>query len=452
MTEVRDTVKRARSRAAGGEGVSFETPSGSLVLLEESHDLPLVDFEISFRTGSVFDPEGKTGLTRLMGRMLRMGTSRLDGNAVEETIARLGGRLTIETAPSFMRLHGTVIKRNVDPFVELIAALLTKPAFRAHDVSHVKRETLADIEGALDNDRALAARALRRRLFSEHPYGRPVIGHRSDVRSIRRTDVARHYEEHFVGSNLIFGAAGDLTRYELEGLVERHFSSLPGGKAPKRKVPAPKRPKGRRLIIVDKPDRTQTQTFVGTSGSKVTDPDVDALSVANTAFGGTFTARLMNEVRSKRGWSYGAYSRLGQDRQRDAWYMWTFPAAKDVAACLSLELELLEGFVGGKLTGKEVQFAKNFLANSHCFDVDTAAKRLDARVDCEVYGLPRDHYRHTVKRVRGVKLADAREAVKRRLSSKDLVITVTATAKDVRDELEKLPGLRSVEVVPYDRD
>ncbi len=318
------------------DGLQMRTPRGTLVLLEESHDLPLVDFEVTVRTGSVHDPVGREGLARLAARMIRMGTAKIDGPTVEDTIARLGARLTVETSTSFVRFYASVIKRNVEPFVALLSKLVRRPAFRAADLAQVKRETVADIVASRDSDRTLAGRYFRAFLFGDHPYGRPVVGTRASVRAIQRADVMRHYRAHFVASNMVIGAAGDVDKGELSDLVSRYFADLPEGTAPRDRVPAPKMPRGRRVLIVDKPERTQTQIFIGSLGARAHDSDIYPLVVANTAFGGTFTARLMREVRSKRGWSYGASSRIGQDRQRDAWYMWTFPGVRDAVACAEL--------------------------------------------------------------------------------------------------------------------
>lgn len=444
--------RRPHHRQASGDGVQFRTSDGLLVLLEPSRELPLVDLSVTFRTGSVHDPEGLEGLTRMFGRMVRMGTPELDGNTVEETIAKLGGRLGVETSTSYVRFHGTVIKRNLQPFAALMSCLLRRPAFRVSDLAFVKRETRADIVAARDNDRALASRNFRRFLFRGHAYGRPVVGLRRSIRAIRCEDVRTQYARHFVAPNLILGASGDITEAELLTLVDEHFSDLPRGRAPKIRVPAPARPRGRHVLIVDKPERTQTQLYIGTLGARVNDVDLYPMLVANTAFGGTFTARLMYEVRSQRGWSYGAYSRLGQDRQRDAWTMWTFPAARDLAACARLQLDMLDDFVKEGISRRELRFAKKFLVNSHCFDIDTSAKRLEARIDNALFDLPTDHHLQYVRAVRGVKLDAANAAVKKRISRKHLAICVVATAQEVRAELEALPGVESVEVIRYDRD
>lgn len=430
----------------------FETPEGAQVLLEESHQLPLVDVELVLRTGTLHDPPGREGLTRLTWLLARAGTRRMRRTQVEDAIAELGASLSVEAGTSYVRFHGMVIRRNLEPFMALLASLVRQPAFRAKDLAHLKRETLSDLVALRDNDRALGGRFYRQFLFGPHPYGRPVSGTPRSIKAIRRDDVVQHHQAHLTAGNLLLGVAGDVTRSDLETMLGAHFTGLPRHRPPADRVGAPKVPRGRRVLIVDKPERTQTQLYIGTLGSRAKDTDLDALTVANQAFGGTFTARLMNEVRSKRGWSYGAYSRLGQDRQRDAWSMWTFPAAKDAAACAALELDLLEDLAHRGLTAAEIRFAKKNLVNGHCFEVDTAAKRLEARMDDAIYGLPADHWKRFTQRVRAVKRADANAAVERRLSPRDLAIVVVATAEDVRPAFEDLPGVTSLDVVPYTQD
>lgn len=440
------------SRARNGRGgVCFDTADGLRVLLEESHDLPLVDFQLVLRTGSTHDPEGKEGLTRLAWRLVRMGTKKLRGPEVDEAIARLGGRIAIEVSTSYVSVHAGVIRRNLEPFFALVMDLVRRPAFRAADLTQVRREAIAELEATRDHDRSLAARGFRRFLFEGHPYGRPVSGNEKTLRSIRRGDIVEAYDRHFTGKNLILGVAGDVSRSEVERLVAEHLADLPRGRPPRDRIAAPKQKRGRRILVVDKPDRAQTQLYVGTLGVKAGDPMHYPMVVGNAAFGGTFTSKLMQEVREKRGWSYGAYSRLGSDRQRDAWYMWTFPAAGQVVDCLQLELDLLEGLLDGGVSARDHSFARKYLVNSHCFDVDTAAKRLEPRLDEEVFGLPPGYYEQYERHVRGVTRDRANEALRARLSGKNVTIAMTATAKDLVPQLEAMPGIASVDVIPHTR-
>lgn len=432
--------------------VRFRTAQGSLVLVEESHALPMVDFEVTLRTGSVFDPTGKEGLARLTARMLRTGTKSLRANDVEEAIDALGASLGIETSPSYTRFSGAVIRRNFEEFMMLLGQLLTRPSFRPADLEQCRREALADVMENRDNDRGLAAREFRNVVFNGHPYARSVLGTAKSIRRISTGDVVRHYKQQYRSKNMIFGFAGDIRVVDAKKIVKKAFGQVRLGTAPALKLPEPKALKGRRVVVVNKPARSQTQIFVGGLGTHARDTDHVALMVANTVFGGTFTSRLMREVRSIRGWSYGASSRLGTDRCREAFYMWTFPSAKDAVACVKLELELLETLIKKGVTAKEVAFAKDFLINSNAFEIDTPIKRLDQRVDVELYGLPKDYFQNQLKKIRRVTHTEANRALKKRLSSEHLAIVMLATESDVKAGLLKLPGVSAVESVPFDAD
>jgi len=442
---------RGRPRARGPE--RMVTDEGLVVFVEASRALPIVDVEIVLRTGAVHDPPGREGLTRLTWRVLRMGTRRLRQDAVEDAIASLGARMGIEVAPSYVRVHGTVIRRNLDAFVALLAELVRTPAFRAGDLEQARREVLAELVSARDDDAFLASTHFRRFLFGDHPYGRPVLGTEASLRRInRRGALVDQHRAHVVRGNLVLGFAGDLDAADARRHAETHFHGLPPGPAPTDAVPAPRASGGRRVLVVDKPARTQAQIYIGTLGGRFRDRDAVPLVVANAGFGGTFTSRLTQEVRAKRGWSYGAYSRLGQDRQRDAWAMWTFPGIRDAVSCVALQLDLLDAWVDDGLTQRELDFAKKSLVNGHCFEIDTAAKRLDPAIDEELFGLTPGHLREYPRLVRAVGREDANAAVRRRISRRHVAIVLVASAKDVVPGLAALPGVRSVERVAYDED
>lgn len=419
-------------------------------MVESEHALPLVHVGVIVRTGSVHDPRGFEGLTRTTARMLRMGTRSLTAKQVEETIDALGAQLSVGCAPSYVQFGGVVVAHNLEPFFELLSELITAPVFRAADLARAKRETVAELVGVCDDDRALAARHFRGFALGKHPYARSVVGTTRSVRAITRDAVISHYEKHYLRSNVIVSMAGAVEPERARSLVAKHLT-LPSGRAPKLEVPATTIARGRRLLIVDKPQRTQTQIIVGTLGTHALDPDHTALQVANVVFGGLFTARLTHEIRSVRGLSYGASSSLGHDRQRELWSMWTFPAAKDAQLCLELQLQLYEQWIAEGVKPSELRRAKSFLVKSHAFEIDTAQKRLDQRIEAELFGLPADYFDAFVGRVKRVSIDDANAALTRRLSRRDLAITVVATASELKGQLARLPGVRETHVVPFDR-
>ena len=145
---------------------------------------------------------------------------------------------------------------------------------------------------------------------------------------------------------------------------------------------------GLRLTLVDKPERTQSQILMGQPAPRWQHPDFLALQVATTAFGGTFTARLMNEVRSKRGLSYGASARVGQGRGAKALVVHVFPSLEQTPETLALVLGLWKTWVTDGVTDDEVEFTRGYLANSFAFSIATPEDRLELRTGLELAGMP----------------------------------------------------------------
>jgi zinc protease len=421
------------------------------IFVETSHALPLVSVLLAFRSGSAHDPEGREGLARMTARMFRRGAEGWSSQALEATIDAMGGEFAADTSPSATSVHFEVIRRSLDPFSDLMATVIARPSFDQKELDRLLREAEAELIEARDSDRALASRAFRRALFEGHPYGRRVAGTIPTIRSITRDDVAAFYQTHFTRENAVVAISGDIEPEEGKALAEKILAGLPQGSAVPDPVPPPAARPGRHLVFVDKPDRTQTQMVIGGLGSHARDPDHIPLVVANTVFGGTFTSRLMQEVRAKRGWSYGAYSRVGIDRQRDAFTMWTAPAATDAPACLALELELLSAWRSGGVTAEELEFTKRYLVRSHAFEIDTARKRVHQPLDEVLFDLPAGYHSHYLDAVTATSLEAANTAVRARIPEDDLVVGVVGTYAEIGDAVAKsIPKLDRVSVVPFD--
>lgn len=423
---------------------------GAPVLLEESHALPLVDFVVALRGGALLDPVGQEGLTRMMARLLRRGVRGQPAAEVDQALALLGGRLSVTIARSSIRLHGSVLARNLEPFVALVARLVREPALRTGDLARAKRRIADELRAVRDDDGALADRHLRRLLFGDHPYGLPVGGTLASIRAIRRDDVVAQHARAVHRGAFVFGAAGAVTQDELARLLSAHFADLPTRGRERLTVPAPKIAKGRRVLIVDKKGRSQTQLGMATLGIKAKDPHYFPFAVADAAFGGMFTSRLMQEVRAKRGWSYGASSQIGVGTQREAWRVFSHPSVENAHACAALELELMERYVAEGPTVAELRRAKRFLAGSRCFEEDTAAHRLDLRLSAELFGVGDDHLARYRRSIRAVTREDAQRALQARLKPRDLAIVAVGAADVLGPALGALPGVTEVRTVAFD--
>src|SRR4051812_30240473 len=439
--------------SAAASVVRLQDAGGAAVLLETSRALPLVSISIGLKTGALIDEPGKEGTTRLLSRLMRRTAGGLEAQVIDTRIDSLGASLGADVLHSTMVFQATVISRSLNAFVDLLVDVLARPGLAEAELERLQRETLAELKDSLDDDRGIARRFFRRRFFGSHPYGRSVSGTPKSVPLIGAGDVKTAFQRSFVRDNLVFAFSGDLDASGAALIAKRISDALPNGPAPTDSTPEPVAVPGRRLVIVDKPERTQTQILIGCLGSHTRDEDHVALLVGNTIFGGTFTARMTQEVRSKRGWSYGAYSNLGYDRRRQAFSMWTFPKAEDAAACMALELEMLTDWWKKGVTAEELSWAKRYLAQSQAFSCDTAAKRVGLELDEIASDLPRGHYAEFVARVGDVTLEQANRAVQTRLSLDDLTVVVVGTHSAIGDGVRAVvPDLSEHRIVPFDTE
>lgn len=421
--------------------------------VEPSHDLPIVDVYVITETGTAHDPRHREGALHLCLRALRRGTRKRTAHEIDALIDRLGAELSTSADPTSSMLHATVIRRNLEPFLDMLGDIVTEPALPFYEVAQVAREIRAEIIDTRDDDRTLAGRHFRRSLFESHPFGRPSQGTPRSMERLSRADAEAAWRRAFRRDNVVIAAAGDIRPAELEAFATRTLAGLGAGATRPDEVPEPSPRKGRHLVLVDKPARTQTQIYIGALGTSARDRDHMAFTVGNTIFGGTFTARLMREIRSKRGWSYGASSRLGREKVRDAWSMWTFPAAADAGRCIALQLKMVKKLVEAGVSARELAFAKSYLTRSYAFETDTASKRLWHALDTRLLDLPQRYFKDYVDRVQAVTLDEVNDALRRRIRPDDLLVTVVATAGEHRAALEKaIPGLATTRVVPFDTD
>ena len=433
-------------------GTRVEGPSGSIILVEENHDLPLVRVQVAVRVGAGDDAADKDGLTNFASELMGRAAGGRTRAEIDAAFDALGTSLDVGSDYDGVTFEVAVLKEKLEPALALVADVLLRPDFPRGEADKLKRELLAHLDELRDDDGTLARRFFTRALYGAHPYGRTVIGTEASIKALSLDGARAWHKKALAGSQMVFGIAGDVDAGDVAKAIARHFATLPagGGEPPVR--PTIARRSGMRLTLVDKPERTQSQILMGQPAPRWQDPDFLPLQVATTAFGGTFTARLMDEVRSKRGLSYGASARLGQGRGAKALVAHVFPSLEQTPETLALVLGLWRTWVADGVTAREVEFARGYLAKSFAFSVATPEDRLELRAALEIAGMPRDFADTFAARVSKVEEADCVRALSTHLSPGDLEITIVSTADELLPKLKEaklLDGL-TVDVVPYD--
>lgn len=418
-------------------------------ILVEDHTRPLVNVSLVMPFGMLADPPGKEGLAHLTAQMLLRGAGSWSQLDVARALDQLGARFYGSVSRETTTLGGDCLSRHLDAFEAIVTRLVTEPTFAPDELDKLKRQVLAEIIESRDHDASVGQQFFVRRLFAGHPYGRAVHGTEASIAAITRQDVVDFHGRHYGPQGLLETACGDITEERLDRFVEATVGALSPREMLPNEVPPLPAQSGYRVTCVDKPERSQTQVFIGQPMIHANHPDFMPMLVGHTLFGGTFTARLSHEIREKRGWSYGAYSYLACDRWLGTYVMRFYPGVEDTVKAMQLCDSLFQSLHGGGATEDEVANAKRYLVCSHPLGIETPEKELQQRVGLRLQGRPDDWLERFVPDVEAVTLGDVNRALRAHLTPGDLTVTVVCTAADLADSLGVWDGVASLEVVDY---
>ncbi len=424
--------------------------TGPVIIVEPSTDTPLVWFDIAIRGGGAADPRGVEGLHRHAALLARRGAGRRDRAALDETLDGLGAALEVGVSRDAASVSGLALSRHLDAVIDLAADVLAEPRFSDDEHARLLRETPQVLDEIRDDDSALATRWFDWLCCPGHAYGRTSLGTEASLARIDRASALELWRREVVADNLVIGLAGDIDDATAARVVTRLTERLPRTVRPIVPLEVPAAPsRGRRMILVDKPDRTQAQLRVGHLSVRYGDPDTAALAIAEAVFGGMFSSRLMQEIRVKRGWSYGAGCALRRSKLPHWFELW-MAAGIDVAGpAVALTLELFDDYATNGPTDDEVDFARSYLVGAMPFHVATARQRMQLAVRDAVFDLPPGFTAKLPEELGALTASDVCAACRRHLRPDDVVTVAVTTAEQARQALADA-GAGALTVVDHD--
>jgi zinc protease len=420
------------------------------VIIEPSPDTPLVWFDIAIRGGASTDPRGVEGLHRHAALLARRGAGARDRAELDETLDGLGAALDVGVSRDSVSISGLALARQLDAVVDLAADILAEPRFGHDEHARLLRETPQVLDEIRDDDSALSTRWFDWLCCPGHPYGRTPLGTEATLLRIERAAAIECWRREVVADNLVIGLAGDIDEANAERIATRLTERLPATshRHVTLEVPAAA-PPGRRVILVDKPDRTQAQLRIGHLAARYGDPDTAALALAEAVFGGMFSSRLMQEIRVKRGWSYGAGCALRRSRLPHWFEIWMAAGIDVAGSAVALTLDLFADYAAHGPTDDEVDFARSYLVGAMPFHVATARQRMQLAVRDAVFDLPTGFTAKLPEALGALGASDVRAACKRHLRPDDAVTVAVTTAEQAGPSLA---GARAGTLAVVDHD
>jgi predicted Zn-dependent peptidase len=439
------------SAPQAGEATAFQLPparrvtlpNGLSLILVEKHSVPLASFSILVRAGGLEDPAGKEGLASLTADLLRRGTANRTAEALAAELDQVGGTLEFGVGGYDCALgHAEFLVKDLAVGLDLLSDVLMHPAFPQAEVDKRVRQWVDELKEAKDRPQAVLHQYFNAALFRDHPYGRPWDGDEQSVGAIAREDVAQFYTRHYRPQATILAAVGD---FETEAMVRelgKVFGawstglSDPGGTA-RATVPKPVPFKGRRLVLVDKPDATQTFFMIGNTGIPRTHPDRVVLAVLNTAFGGRFTSILNDALRVNSGLTYGARSQFEESRDGGEFRLSSYTRNAATVQALDMVLDLLARLHRDGLSEAQLKSVQAYMKGQFPPTIETTDQLARQLAELAFYGLDEREVNDYFARLDALTVADLRRAIAEHIPTNDLVMVLIGKAAEIKEALAK---------------
>lgn len=411
--------------------------NGLRVQVAEYHELPLVEFYLMVGAGAAQDPVGKEGLAALTAGTLRRGAGKRSAEDLARAIEFLGGR--IDAAPG---TDGTIVtaeflSKDFAAGLGLLRDVLLEPTFARDEVRRARDEQAAEIVAALEDTSHVAEKCFAGFLYGSHPYGRPVEGRRATVPGLGRGDVRDFYDRWYRPNNTLLVVVGDVAAGDALARLRDAFGGWrPRADAIPGRIPTPPPFHGRRFLLVDKADATQTQIRFGNMGIQRNDPRYIPATVANTILGGGFTSQLIEELRIKRSLTYAAWSSFVARLTGGDFRVGTFTKSPTTAETLALALAVEEDFRSRPPNPAALEKAKTYLRGQFPLKVESPDALAGKLAEIQFFGLPPDELTAYRSRVAAVSAADV-AAVSQALmpTPDDVAVVVVGKAVEIRDQL-----------------
>ncbi len=241
-------------------------PNGLELVLIENHELPIVYMRLVTAAGSIRDPQGKEGLASFTANMLKRGTGSRTANDIAKEIDFIGCRMDISADRDAVEVTLELLTKHLDVGISILSDIVLNPVFDSTEIGKYKKQVLSAIIQSKENPYKVCSDNFNRFLFGDHPYAHPVEGNSESVAGIIRKDVEGFYDDFIKPNNSFLIVAGDIDPDVILPALETAFGSWMRKEIPPLSVTTPPVPDGRRILLIDKPDASQSHIMFGTIG------------------------------------------------------------------------------------------------------------------------------------------------------------------------------------------
>jgi zinc protease len=359
---------------------------------------------LAIEAGQWFEPAGRPGIARLTAQAMLRGTTQRDAKAWADALDGIGAAARLDVGSHAATFSAQSLVDDLARLLELMADATVRPRFAAEEVELVRQQTLAQIDEAARNTRAVAEKVWRELVYPlGHPFRARPIGDIDVVRKASQDELREHHHRAIRPGGAVLVVAGGVDAQQVFDAAERAFSGWSASAAQNGNAVREVALAGavRRLEIV--PDKTQSDVIIGWPGLPRDDPRFVAARVTNMVFAAdTFASRAGHVVRDELGLAYYVFSTIGSSRGQSPWTVRMGVNPQNVERAVSVALDELRKIVQGKVTADDLALAQDKLVGELDIARESPGGVASLLLEGELFELGPDHAERYPAQLRAV--------------------------------------------------
>jgi zinc protease len=421
--------------------------NGLRVIVVPKHDIPLVAARLLVKTGGAADPADRDGLASLTATVLTRGTKTKSAEQIARGVEALGATLISDAGWDSTSIDLSVMSSNLNPAMAYVADVARNATFAKDEFERERAQAVDGLQVAMTEPRPVAGMVASRLIFGDAPYGHNLGGTVVSLGKIGRTDLVQFHATHYRPDNAVLVLAGDVKAEDAFKLAEAQFGSWKNvGRASARPGRAEARPTSKpRVVVIDMPESGQAAVVVGRTGIRRSDPAYLSAQVANSVLGAGYSSRLNQEIRIKRGLSYGAGSSFEPRVDVGPFTARTETKHESAAEVAGIMVGEMSQLSAAAVPEAELTPRKAALIGGFAQSLETTSGIVTRVSSLALYGLPLSDINRYVSGVQAVTAADVQKFAASNMGGKDVNVVVAGDASKFLEPLRKQFG--EVEVI-----
>jgi zinc protease len=424
----------------------IELSNGMVIFLQEDHELPLIEGSARIRGGSRDEPASKAGLVDIFSEVWRTGgTKAQTGDQLDDYLEVRAAKVETSGDSDSTTVSLSCLKADFDDVFKVFVELLQNPEFRADKLDLAQKQAEDGISRRNDEVGEIVARESTKLAYgSDNPYAR--IPEYSTIAAIARQDLLDWHRTYVHPNNVILGISGDFDAASMEAKLRAAFEAWQKGAA-LAKDDIQYQPAKPGYYLVPKEDVNQSTIRMVTLGTTRNNPDYYAISVFNEAFGGGFSSRLFNDIRTKRGLAYHVAGGIGANFGHPGILQFVM-GTKSQSTIESIQAldEDIDNLAKKPITDEEIQHAKDAILNAFIFRLDSPDKVLAERLTYEFYGYPADWLDKYPAEIQKVTAVDVNRIAAKYVHRDQLAVLVVGNTKEFDKPLSSLGPVKEIDI------